>query len=49
MDIAQGQSSHYAIGYRKPSISAVKKTEKSMHIFANEIEKPLITKNQRLF
>ena len=35
--IAQGQLSHYVTGRRKPSQKTVKKIEKSLHKFAEEI------------
>ena len=35
--VAQGQLSHYVTGRRKPSPKTVKKIEKSLHEFADEI------------
>ena len=35
--VNQGQLSHYVTGHRKPSPKTVKKIEKSLHAFANEI------------
>jgi transcriptional regulator with XRE-family HTH domain len=36
--VAQGQLSHYVTGRRKPSPKTVKKIEKSLHEFADEIK-----------